>query len=180
MCENEFERRVAEALGASVSTRRDATARIMARVRDLAAHAPPRRNARALTRPSSRRHSIIGLALAAGIGSITTLSTLRPVARAHQGVAATVIGDTVVSTLHDTLRLVRLMFDAPSARQVAVAGDFNAWRADATPLRRDAESRRWFATLALRDGEHRYAIVVDGARRAPAVLRVAAAPRTSN
>lgn len=179
-----FERRVAAALRADVPTRRDTTVAIMTRVREVAAQSPPRRRAWPRAPRGGSRHSIIGLALAAGIGSITTLSVLTPAARDRDPVAAAVIGDTVVSavrgSLRDTLRLVRLMFDAPSARQVAVAGDFNAWRADVTPLRRDAESRRWIAIVALRDGEHRYALVVDGERRAPAMLRVAPAPRTSN
>ena len=65
------------------------------------------------------------------------------------------------------LRLVRLMFDAPEARRVAVAGDFNGWDADATQLTRDERSRRWSVTLALHDGQHRYAFVVDGTRWVP-------------
>jgi 1,4-alpha-glucan branching enzyme len=76
-----------------------------------------------------------------------------------------VIGDSVVSTLHDTLRLVRLMFDAPDARHVAVAGDFNR-ETGATPLVRQGRTR-WSVTLALRDGAHRYAFVVDGTRWVP-------------
>jgi 1,4-alpha-glucan branching enzyme len=78
-----------------------------------------------------------------------------------------VIGDSVAATLRDTLRLVRLMFDAPDARQVTVVGDFNGWRAGVTPLARDAPSHRWSATVALRDGVHRYAFVVDGTRWVP-------------
>jgi 1,4-alpha-glucan branching enzyme len=107
----------------------------------------------------------VGLSLAAGIGGISTLSIVAPSSRSGApGLSPVVIGDTVASTLRDTLRLVRLMFDAPDARRVAVAGDFNRWDVDATPLTRDARSRRWSVTLALREGEHRYAFVVDGTR----------------
>jgi hypothetical protein len=114
------------------------------------------------------RHSLIGLALAAGIGSITTLSALAPAVpspRLAGALTSTVIGDSVVDRLRDTLRLVRLMFDDPGARQVAVIGDFNGWRSDATRMHRDERTGRWSVTLALHDGEHRYAIVVDNTRR---------------
>jgi hypothetical protein len=139
----------------------------MDRVRIAAAEGHPVRRRR--SDPWRRsRNSILGISLAAGIGGITTLSVVAPDARpAASGLSSVVIGDTVVSTLRDTLRLVRLMFDAPDARRVAVAGDFNRWDADATPLTRDEGSRGWSVTLALRDGEHRYAFVVDGTRWVP-------------
>lgn len=161
-----FERRVARALNADVSLGCDERARrsVMERVRIAAAEGHPvRRRTDAWHRPS--RSSIVGLSLAAGIGGISTLSIVAPNSRAGApGFSSVVIGDSVVSTLRDTLRLVRLMFDAPDARRVAVAGDFNRWDVDATPLTRDERSRRWSVTLALRAGEHRYAFVVDGTR----------------
>ena len=165
-----FERRVAAALHADVplATDADARRRVMARVRTAAAEGHPIRRSR---QPWHRlsRHSLVGLSLAAGIGGISTLSTFVPVAQrdAGQGLSTVVLGDTVVATLRDTLRLVRLMFDAPDARRVAVAGDFNRWDAAATPLERDERTRRWSVTLALSDGEHRYAFVVDGTRWVP-------------
>lgn len=115
------------------------------------------------------RHSLIGLAMAASIGSITTFSALAPVtspaALPASAVSSTVIGDSVADRVRDTLRLVRLIFDAPtSARQVAVVGDFNGWRGDANPLQRDERSGKWVGTVALPDGDHRYAIVVDNTR----------------
>ena len=72
------------------------------------------------------------------IGSITTLSALTTVARNRQAasgiVTSEVIGDSVVDRVRDTLRLVRLMFEDSSARQVAVVGDFNGWRENATHM----------------------------------------------
>jgi 1,4-alpha-glucan branching enzyme len=59
------------------------------------------------------------------------------------------------------------MFDAPGARQVNVAGDFNQWGAQPTALVRDPRSQRWSVTVALRAGEHRYAFVVDETRWVP-------------
>jgi len=70
-----------------------------------------------------------------------------------------------VDRVRDTLRLVRLIFDAPAAAtQVAVLGDFNGWRGDSTRMQRDGRTGKWSVTVALRDGEHRYAIVVDNTR----------------
>ena len=140
------------------------TARIMRRVRAVARDNPGPQAPMRL----GIRHSIIGLALAAGIGSITTASTLHPPAVGVRGWSTSaVIGDSVASTLRDTLRLVRLLFDDPRARHVAVVVDFNGWDASTTMLERDAGTHRWSATLALRDGAHRYAFVVDGVRTIP-------------
>lgn len=164
-----FERRVARALQADVPLCSDERARraVMDRVRRAAAEGHPvRRRADPWHRWS--RSSIVGISLAAGIGGITTLSVVAPETRTGaSGLSSVVLGDTVVSTLRDTLRLVRLMFDAPAARSVAVAGDFNRWDADATSLTRERGSRTWSVTLALREGEHRYAFVVDGTRWVP-------------
>ena len=164
-----FERRVARALGAEVALGGDdrARRRVMERVRQAAAEGYPiRRRGEPWLRRS--RNSILGLSLAAGIGGLSTLSAIVPGAqREVAGLSSVVIGDSLVSTLHDTLRLVRLMFDAPNARRVAVAGDFNQWDVQATPLARDARSHRWSVTLAVRTGDHRYAFVVDGTRWVP-------------
>ena len=166
---DEFERRVEAALRAPVGGG-DARSRheVMERVRRAAANGQaPRRRGDAWLRPT--RHSIIGLAFAAGIGGISTLSALVPAAQSDiaQGVSSVVLGDTVASTLRDTLRLVRLMFDAPDARRVSVSGDFNNWGATPTAMVRDPSSKHWSVTLALRDGEHRYAFVVDETRWVP-------------
>ena len=163
MSDVEFERRIAAALRRDVACSPDARDRVMDGVREAARHLPGRRDP-ILVRGA--RHSIVGLALAAGIGSITTLSTLLP-APAEGARGSVVLGDTVVSTLRDTLRLVKLIFDAPTAARVAVVGTFGGGVETTTPLVRDPASKRWSATLALRDGTHRYAFVVDGTRWAP-------------
>lgn len=164
-----FERRVARALRADVPLAGDERARrrVMDRVRAAAAEGRPvRRGGGPWHRVS--RSSIVGLSLAAGIGGISTLSLVSPGVRpVASGLSSAVLGDTVASTLRDTLRLVRLILEAPEARRVAVAGDFNDWSVEATPLTRDEGSRRWSVTLALRGGAHRYAFVVDGTRWVP-------------
>ena len=166
MSDEELEQRLRGALSAPISNSAHARDAIMRRVRTAARDDQHRR----MIPPSfsrTARHSLIGVALAAGIGSVTTLSTIvpmQPAAARGNGAMSVVIGDSVVDRLRDTMRLVRLMFDAPAARHVAVVGDFNAWQTDATPMRQDPVSGRWEAQLALRDGEHRYAIVVDNTR----------------
>ena len=63
-----------------------------------------------------------------------------------------------------------------TARQVAIVGDFNVWNPQETPMRRDERTGRWAVTLALHDGEYRYAIVADNTRRtSDALLKVARA-----
>ena len=170
MSDVDFEARLVRALRASLPAPTSAPAKhaIMEGVR-LIARAREERPHRTLRISGGRtaRHSLIGLALAAGIGAITTLSALAPAVpspRQAGRLTSAVIGDSVVDRLRDTLRLVRLMFDDPGARQVAVIGDFNGWRSDATQMQRDAHTGRWAITLALRDGAHRYAIVVDNTR----------------
>lgn len=166
MSEREFELRVEHALRAPVATHAGARRAIMERVRQAAREGAPHR-AFALPAGRSARNSLIGVALAAGIGSITTLSALLPPShgtRAVGSIGSVVIGDSVVDRVRDTLRLVRLMFDEPAARQVSVVGDFNNWQESATPMVRDAHTGRWGVTIALHDGAHRYAIVVDNVR----------------
>jgi 1,4-alpha-glucan branching enzyme len=56
----------------------------------------------------------------------------------------------VVLTLSDAL-----------AREVNVAGNFNGWRPDATPLH-DTGAGEWVVRLKLRSGQYEYRFVVDG------------------
>ena len=51
--------------------------------------------------------------------------------------------------------------DAPDASSVFVAGTFNDWNPDATPLQRDREGN-WSVTLPLTPGHYEFKFVVDG------------------
>lgn len=119
-----------------------------------------------------RRMPISGalLALAASVAWLAFASTLF---RSHAGFAPElgspagrmiVLGDTVDSALHDTLRLVRFVLHAPGAARVAISGDFNGWSRTATPLADSAGSGVWSAVVALDRDSRRYAFVVDGTR----------------
>src|SRR4029077_8715410 len=62
---------------------------------------------------------------------------------------------------------VRFVLVAPDARQVSLAGTFNQWDPQATPLVRAGATGVWTATLTPPAGQHQYAFVVDGARWVP-------------
>ncbi len=57
---------------------------------------------------------------------------------------------------------VQFAFADPAAVSVAVAGDFNDWDAQATPLRDPDGDGIWTGLIALRPGMHKYMFVVDG------------------
>jgi len=58
---------------------------------------------------------------------------------------------------------VQFVLVAPSAKSVALVGDFNDWDAATTPLVRSAAGV-WSGTVTLAPGRHLYAFVVDGTR----------------
>ncbi len=155
----------------------DLRERIMARVR---AAAPPEirssASAAAITtrapraaRPRGRRFAISGtlVAMAASLAWMALTPSILP-SRSQPVPAlggtvgrAMVLGDTVDSALHDTLRLVRFVLHAPSAARVAIAGDFNGWSRTATPLMDSAGSGVWEGVVAVDRESVRYSFVVD-------------------
>ncbi len=50
----------------------------------------------------------------------------------------------------------------PSAQKVCLAGDFNNWEPDETPLHHDGDNGRWAVEMPLSHGDYRYRYVVDG------------------
>src|SRR5437870_4013381 len=57
-------------------------------------------------------------------------------------------------------KLIEFGFEAARARYVGVAGTFNDWNAERTPLKKEGAS--WKARLALAPGRYEYRFVVDG------------------
>ncbi len=57
-----------------------------------------------------------------------------------------------------------VMFSAlyPQARVVQVAGDFNNWKPEKTPMRKVKTDGLWQVKLPLTAGTYRYRLVVDG------------------
>jgi len=56
---------------------------------------------------------------------------------------------------------ISLEFVRPGAKQVAVAGSFNDWKPERTPLVQNGNGR-WVGDLNVKPGRHEYLFVVDG------------------
>jgi 1,4-alpha-glucan branching enzyme len=56
---------------------------------------------------------------------------------------------------------VILTFFAPEAKVVQVAGTFNGWHPEASPLEHGGDGE-WIARLMLKSGQYEYRFVVDG------------------
>ena len=59
-------------------------------------------------------------------------------------------------------RTVDLTFQQPNARSVCVAGSFNNWDQNKTPMRREGADSVWRVALPLKPGRYEYRFVVDG------------------
>ncbi|HXF94286.1 MAG TPA: isoamylase early set domain-containing protein [Nitrospiraceae bacterium] len=59
---------------------------------------------------------------------------------------------------------VRFTVVAPSARSVAVAGDFNGWSPTTHPLKPAGCDGVWSGVVAIPEGEYRFMYVIDGKR----------------
>ena len=63
-----------------------------------------------------------------------------------------------------SLHSVTFFCDAPSARSVAVIGNFNQWNSNAHPMTRMLDGQ-WVIRLDLPHGHYRYLFLVDGQPR---------------
>jgi len=52
-------------------------------------------------------------------------------------------------------------FQAPAARQVSLAGDFNHWDPKAAPMHNGSDGV-WHLSVALKPGRHEYRFIADG------------------
>jgi hypothetical protein len=150
------------ALRRPVRGRADGRDRIMDRVR-LAPMPSRVPLALGMRRPGVLRTGV-GLAAAASLATVLAGRMEQTIESGSAAGAATVavIRDSIAGPLRDTLRLVRFVLETPSATRVALVGDFNAWAPAALERERNG---RWVATLALKDGRHAYAFVVDDTQR---------------
>jgi 1,4-alpha-glucan branching enzyme len=64
------------------------------------------------------------------------------------------------------VKRVHFEFTSPSAESVAIAGTFNDWHPNATPMIALGEGR-WAKDLALPPGDYEYCLVVDGCKWMP-------------
>ena len=71
---------------------------------------------------------------------------------------------------------------APGAKRVAVIGDFNDWKPEANPMKRQPDGA-WMIQIALSHGHHQYLYWIDGQLqldpRAQGIARTEAGQRVS-
>lgn len=111
--------------------------------------------------------AVAGLALLAGFVTRGTVDERAPVAPMTASGAAT--GEYAVqqglqyaaATGEMAAVPTQFVLDSPSARSVSLVGDFNDWKAGATPLTRLATGL-WTVTTPLAPGRHVYAFMIDG------------------
>jgi len=68
---------------------------------------------------------------------------------------------TIPSPKPESRTTVRLEYRTPEAKRVSVAGTFNGWQPDGTPMRQDGDGV-WAVELELLPGAYEYRFVVDG------------------
>jgi hypothetical protein len=109
-----------------------------------------------------RLSPIAGLALAAGISAVIALSGIAVGTRiaSHSSSASR----TALSSVRDTVQLVRFVFVDSSASSVELVGDFNAWTKGTTQLNRSGAPGVWAVSVALTPGRHEYAFIINGSR----------------
>jgi len=56
---------------------------------------------------------------------------------------------------------VIFVIKAPEARKVMLAGDFNNWDFNSTPLRK-SKKQEWQKSMTLKPGRYQYKFVIDG------------------
>ena len=163
-------RRVLDALAPDARREAEAMARIAAAAARLERAAPSadfatRAMARVRARPAPRRSLLtwlrsprvsplgaLGGAVAAAAVAVVLAVRLGP-GPAPVSPGEALAGEPVFA---------QLRLDAPQARSVSVAGDFNGWRVEATPLRR-GEGGTWSVRVPLAAGRrYQYMFVVDG------------------
>jgi hypothetical protein len=71
------------------------------------------------------------------------------------------IREKVEETPQTSGNLMTFRLNAPQAIEVCVAGCFNGWRPQASPLKRNQEGV-WTCTMSIEPGEHQYRFIVDG------------------
>ncbi|TMP99045.1 MAG: glycoside hydrolase [Verrucomicrobia bacterium] len=63
--------------------------------------------------------------------------------------------------LTDVNRMTQFAFQAPTARQVTLAGEFNNWDINAEPMHKDPDGV-WRLSVALKPGRYEYRFLADG------------------
>lgn len=163
-----FARRVAVPLRAPATPDADFTARVMAEVTGAPVHLAASASAPAASRSAwwQRRWQVTLTPLGA-LGTVAAAAalfvSLRQMPADNTRVSATTNPPTALAP---GLHLVRFELVAPTGARVSLVGGFNGWDREATTLvpagTADAAGRqRYTVSLALPQGRHEYAFVLD-------------------
>ena len=129
--------------------------RVMAVIARRPATTPWRRTLRWIAQPHELRLRVRPWMVGALAAAAALVLLLAPPRQEHAPAALAQAPESVY---------VKFVLYAPGAHQVSVAGTFNQWDAQATPLAPAGAPGLWAATLSLPVGQHQYAFVVDGRR----------------
>ena len=110
---------------------------------------------------------LAGLAVAAGLVAIITMSVLRTQPNAQVATSDdrerefTLPGPVIPVAAVPAVYAAPFTYIDPSAKSVAVVGSFNDWDATANVMTRSSDSV-WSTNVMLAPGRHEYQLVVDG------------------
>jgi hypothetical protein len=140
--------------------------RVLARIRQ--ADGMPNARRRALRRHFSVRAgwwaAAAVLVLGAGVALFArTSDRTAPLAAAPSEVVPSAVADTGYDEPVQSDRIVAREFaiESAQAREVALVGDFNQWNPQRHRLHRDGRTARWYITVQLPAGLHKYAFIVN-------------------
>lgn len=160
-----FADRVAQPLRAAVHAHPSFEKRLMEKVRMEAPGLYPRLSSNArwwrnewVIRLSPR----MGVAIAAGLGTIIALSSIAIGSRLSDRQDSSRTAATAVAP--DTVQIVRFVFVDSGAASVELVGDFNKWTRGATALERSGAPGVWAVSVPLTPGRHEYAFIINGNR----------------
>jgi hypothetical protein len=103
---------------------------------------------------------VYGLLAAAAVSALLFV----PRARTAPDAPAPAVASADAAAADAPVIYVRFSFQAPDARTVALAGDFNDWQSGALALTDADGDGVWSGTFALEPGVHKYMFVVDDER----------------
>jgi len=115
------------------------------------------------------------LAAASGVGALRGLerapeheaASVTASRTTESGAPAGLTAPRAIESGSATGGAITFAYRAPQVSSVSLVGDFNSWDPRATPMRRQGQGDVWTAQVALPEGLHSYAYVIDGEQWQP-------------
>jgi hypothetical protein len=102
------------------------------------------------------------VAAAAFAGFIIRGTVTAPPGSPARVATTTAIAPVAYSTESAVVPIIeQFVFKAPTARRVAVIGDFNRWDPSVAPMARSSDGELWSRSIPIMPGRHTYAFMVD-------------------